>query len=122
MNPTNPNEAEDAERRMLENELLGVVSQLPFLERGKTLSSSMYPELTDFILADRQAQKQKWVEQMDASFPTKHQLWVTATSIVNADSEDHEDDEIIEPVFKLLEVMFAAWRAALRGKTNDLYR
>lgn len=29
-NPTNPNEAEDAERRLLENELLGVVSQLPF--------------------------------------------------------------------------------------------
>lgn len=95
--PTNPNEAEDAERRLLENELLSVVSQLPFLERGKTLASSMYPELTDFILADRQAQRRKWVEEVEGRAPTN---W-------NRDNDSYESG---------FNSACAAWRAALRGK------
>lgn len=43
------------EREKLENDLLEVVAQLPFLERGRTLNPSMYPALVNFILADRQS-------------------------------------------------------------------
>lgn len=127
-----PNEAEDAERELLIDKLMELDGLIPSTGKRNCEKNGHkkpcncffarereeYGRNADFILADRQARKQKWVEQMDASFPTKHQLWVTAASIVNADSEDHEDDEIIEPVFKQLETIFAAWRAALRGESK----
>lgn len=34
--------------------------------------------------------------------PTKDELWELAAKLANADSEDHEDDEVIEPLFKQL--------------------
>lgn len=33
---------------------------------------------------------------------TDHQLWVIAAKLVGADDEDHEDDELIEPMFQRL--------------------
>jgi hypothetical protein len=37
------------------------------------------------------------------SAPTKTELWELAARIAQADSEDHEDDVVIQPMFDLLE-------------------
>jgi hypothetical protein len=39
------------------------------------------------------------------SKPTKSELWELAAKLAEADSEDHEDDEVIEPMFKQLSAL-----------------
>lgn len=56
--------SDNQEREKLENDLLEVVNQLPFMERGHTLAPDMYPELVDFILQDRQQTRAALVEEV----------------------------------------------------------
>lgn len=37
------------------------------------------------------------------SKPTKSELWELAAKLTDADSEDHEDDETIQPMFDMLQ-------------------
>jgi heme oxygenase len=37
------------------------------------------------------------------SKPTKTELWELAAKLAEADSEDHEDDEIVQPIYDMLQ-------------------
>lgn len=39
------------------------------------------------------------------STPTKKELWELSAKLVGADSDDHEDDDIIQPLFDLLQTL-----------------
>ena len=62
-------------REALENDLLGIVAQLPFMERGRTLSPKMYPELIDYILARDRAHKRELLEARKQAIKEENQRW-----------------------------------------------
>jgi len=91
MNPTNPNEAEDAERELLIPEVRELINSA-----GGLINLKLATILADFILADRQTQRQKWIKGVEARAPGLNE-------IISKEYNDGFADASM------------AWREALRG-------
>lgn len=111
--PPTPNKAEDAEREMKATLTLILSNEAKFVDLNH------FDECLHKILELFRSQRHKLLAEIEDGLTgkltlTKYQLWVMAAEIANANSEDHNDDEIIEPVFNQLRAVLAAVRAVLK--------
>lgn len=100
----------DEEREKLENDLLDIVANLQF-PRGKTIAPFMYPELVDFILADRAAQKEALLAELEAEANCIRIINHAACSI---DGKTHGEECTLQSKLN------AKWRTLIQQKKGKL--
>lgn len=101
MTNPNPNEAEDAEREELKSEIFKIVAPHSFGFQG---AKSYAAEIAMIFLELLDAQKQKWVEEIEAIAPKDVDL-------------SQIEDNSIRVAGRVKNKNNTAWRAALRGES-----